>query len=145
MSEAAKTPLHLWIVGALSGLWNLFGAYDYIMTQTSNAQYLASFTDAQKAYFASFPAWMEAAWAVGVWGALAGSLLLLLRNRHAVSAFGLSLLGLLVSTLWQFGLAPVKANDIMPPEGMYLTAAIWAVAVGLVAYAIWARRRGWLR
>ena len=69
MESAARTPVHLWIVGGLSALWNAFGAYDYVMTQTRNEAYLAGFTEAQRAYFESFPALMEAAWACGVWAA----------------------------------------------------------------------------
>ena len=59
----------------------------------------------QKAFFASFPVWMKAFWAIGVWGAIAGSLLLLLRSRHAVTAFGLSLAGLAINSFWQFALS----------------------------------------
>ena len=36
----ARTPVHLWIVGILSLLWNCFGAYDYLMTRTHNMEYL---------------------------------------------------------------------------------------------------------
>ena len=97
MNSETKTPIGFWIISGLSLLWNAYGAFDYTMTQTKNAQYLAAFTPEQLAYFDSFPAWMDATWALGVWGALAGSVLLLMRNRHAVTAFGLSLLGLLVS------------------------------------------------
>ena len=86
MGETSKTPLGFWIISGLSLLWNAFGAFDYTMTQTKNAEYLAAFTPEQRTYFESFPTWMEAAWALGIWGALAGSALLLLRNRHAVTA-----------------------------------------------------------
>ena len=71
------------------GLAIVFGAFDYTMTQTKNAEYLAAFTPEQRTYFESFPTWMEAAWALGIWGALAGSALLLLRGgvlRHGDSA-----------------------------------------------------------
>ncbi len=50
-----KTPLHLWIVGVLSLLWNAFGAYDHVMTQFRNAQYLSVFTPEQMAYFDNAP------------------------------------------------------------------------------------------
>lgn len=42
--------------------------------------------------------WMETAWAIGVWGAFLGALLLLARSRHAAAAFALSLLGLAMKT-----------------------------------------------
>src|SRR5687768_11459272 len=87
MNDMVRTPLHLWIVGVIALLWNAFGCLDYILTQTNNADYLAQFTNEQRAYMESFPMWNEAAWAVGVWAALLGSLLLLLRSRWAVTAF----------------------------------------------------------
>ena len=53
------------------------------------------------AYFASFPAWVVAVWALGVWGSVAGSILLLLRSRHAPAVFALSFAGALVSFIYQ--------------------------------------------
>jgi hypothetical protein len=139
-----RTPVHLWIVAILATIWNAFGCFDYLMTQTRNADYLAHFTDPQRVYFESFPVWMEAMWAFGVWGGLAGSLLLLARSRHAVAAFGLSLAGLAASTLYQYVLtsppAEMKSGAMM---GMNL--AIWAIAIGLLVYAMRMRRAGVLR
>lgn len=135
MNITAKTPLSLWIVGGLSLVWNAFGAVDYVMTQTKNPAYLAQFTPEQRAYFDSFPAFMEAAWAVGIWGAVAGSLLLLMSSRHAVTAFGASLLGLLVSTIWQFGLSGVDVVKIFGAGPMIMSCFIWIVAIALFVYA----------
>ena len=141
-----RTPAHLWIVGLLAVLWNGFGGYDYLMTQTANADYfdMIGFTDAQRAYVESFPAWMNGAWAVGVWGGLLGALLLLARSRWAVTAFALSLLGLALGTLYQYVLSS-------PPPEMSSTfiiamnLLIWAVAIGLLIYAMRMRRAGVLR
>jgi len=138
------TPLHLWIVGVVSLLWNAFGATDYTMTMTHNAVYLQSAGAAQLAYVASFPAWAVALWALGVWGALIGSVLLLLRRRLAVAAFGLSLLGLAGSTLYQFVIAPAPA-EMHGPAMIVMNLVIWAVAIGLLVYARAMRTRGVLR
>jgi hypothetical protein len=140
----SRTPMHLWIVGVLAILWNAFGCFDYVMTQTNNSDYLAQFTDAQRAYFQSFPAWMEAAWAVGVWGALLGSLLLLIRSRHAVLAYQASLAGLLIGTVYQYGIADMP-DDMMTPAMMGVSALIWAIAIGLLVYAMRMRRSRVLR
>lgn len=139
-----RTPLHLWIVGALATVWNAFGCFDYLMTQTRNADYLAHFTDPQRAYFDSFPIWMEAVWALGVWGGLAGSLLLLARSRYAVAAFVVSLLGLAVSTVYQYVLSS-PPPDMMTGVMLGMNAAIWIVAIALLVYAVKMRGRGVLR
>lgn len=145
MEETAKTPISFWIISGLSLVWNAFGAVDYTMTQTRNAAYLAQFTPEQRTYFESFPAWMEAAWALGIWGAVAGSLLLLMRSRHAVAAFGVSLLGLLVSTIWQFGLSGADVAKIFGTGPMVMSAFIWIVAIALFVYARRKRDSGLLR
>ena len=144
MDISAKAPTQLWIVGGLATIWNAFGAFDYVMTQTRNAAYLAGFTDPQRVYFDSFPIWMEAAWAFGVWGGLLGSLLLLMRSRHAVTAFAVSLAGLALSTLYQYGLNAPPA-DMMTGAMIAMNLVIWAVAIGLLVYAMRMKARGVLR
>ncbi|HWT13482.1 MAG TPA: hypothetical protein VN231_12055 [Allosphingosinicella sp.] len=144
MDGSARTPMHLWIVGAVATLWNAFGCFDYLMTQTRNEKYLANFTDPQRVYFESFPVWMEAVWALGVWGGLAGALLLLARSRHAVTAFAVSLGGLAVSTVYQYVLSS-PPEDMTSGAMVAMNLAIWAVAIGLLVYALKMRRRGVLR
>lgn len=110
MGAAMKTPMHLWMIGALSMLWGAFGTFDYLMRQTHNAAYLAQLSDAQKAYSATFPAWAAAGWAFGVWGCLDGSLLLLARSRNAVAAFGVSLAGVLVIIAYEYVVSPIPGE-----------------------------------
>ena len=144
MNGTGRTPSHLWVVGALATLWNAFGCFDYLMTQTRNEQYLAHFTDPQRIYFDSFPVWMEFAWACGVWGGLLGSLLLLARSRHAVAAFAVSLAGLAVSTIYQYVLS-TPPPEMMAGAMLAMNLVIWAAAIGLLWYAMRMRKQGVLR
>jgi len=98
--ESHQAPLHLWIVGILSLLWNAMGCFDYLATKLRLDFYMSQFTEAQLEYFYSFPAWLSIFWALGVWGSLLGSLALLLRSRWAVALFAVSLLGMIVSTAY---------------------------------------------
>jgi hypothetical protein len=93
-TRSSKTPLHLWVIGGVTLIWNGFGAFDYLMTQLRVDAYMSSFTAEQLEYFYSYPAWAVAAWATGVWFAFGGSVALLLRSRFAVPIFAISLLGL---------------------------------------------------
>lgn len=132
LNAKRATPMSFWIVAVLSLLWNLFGCYDYLMSKLSPDSYFASMgmNAESAAYMAALPAWLTAFWALGVWGSLAGSLLLLARSRHAVAAFALSLLGLAVSQLTQaFWLHPPQAA----PVGLALT--IWSALVFFLVYA----------
>lgn len=147
MIEMVKTPWHLWLVGVLSLLWNGFGAFDFIQTTTRGEAYMraAGFDDAMVAYYEAMPGWMYAPWTLGVWGAVIGSVMLLLRLRWAVQAFGLSLLGALVSLIYG------KLIDPPPPAPPELAAMSWMpivillIAVLLFGYAFNMRKRGVLR
>ena len=143
-----SAPMHLWAVGGLSLLWNAFGATDYTMSQLRNEAWLGGAAESMGitaqdmiAYIDGFPAWMHAFWALGVWGALLGSVLLLLRKRQAVWAFGLSLLGLAVTQIYQ-ATTPQPAWADM---AVGMTVTIWAIALFLLGYAIWMRNKGVLR
>ena len=72
-------------------------------------------------------------WAFGVWGALTGSILLLARSRHAVTAFAVSLLGLLVTSAYQWLIAPPPGLRSAGEIGF--TMALWAVAIGVLVFA----------
>lgn len=102
-----RTPWHLWAVGAVAILWNGYGCYDYVMSMTGGAEYLAKagMTPDQIALYAGFPAWVTALWAIGVWGALAGSILLLLRSKWAFLVFAASFAAFLLSLLYTYGIA----------------------------------------
>ena len=138
-----KTPVHLWIVGVLSILWNAMGAFDYAATQLRFESYMSQFTQQQLDYFYSFPAWMEAAWAIAVWCALLGSVFLLLRKSWAVALFGIAILGMLVSTVYNFVLSDGLA--VMGTTGAIFTAVIWVIAILIFFYARAMQKRGVLR
>jgi hypothetical protein len=144
MEGRAKAPVHLWIVGIVSALWNAMGVTDYVMTQTRNQAWMAQMTADQIAWFDRAPVIAHASWAFGVWGALAGSLLLLARSRHAVIAFALSLAGLAVNTIYQM-MAPMPSGHMDTAAILAFHGAIWAVAIALLVYALRMRRRGVLR
>ena len=138
-----KTPAHLWIVGVLALLWNLMGAFDYVATQFKLEFYMKNFSEEQLAFFYGFPAWAVAGWAFGVWGAFVGSVGLLLRKKWAVWAFAVSLAGMIVSSIYSFGLS--DGASMMGTFEYIFTAVIWVVAIALLAYARVQANRGVLR
>lgn len=139
----SKTPWHLWIVGIASLAWSTFGAIDFTMTNTRNAAYLAQFPPEMMQIVDEFPIWSIVAWGCGVWGAVLGSILLLLRSRSAVLAYAISLAGLAVSQYYQ---ATIDMPAAMETHTMMaMTAAIWIVAIFLLWYAWRQRRAGVLR
>ncbi len=144
MTEALRKPVHLWIVGIVSALWNAIGATDYVMTQIRHPSWMSEMTPDQVAWFDMASPIAYASWAFGVWGALLGSLLLLASSRHAVTAFIVSLLGLAVNTVYQL-LQPMPSGHMDSAMMIALHVAIWAVGIALLLYALAMRRRGVLR
>lgn len=145
MIQTVKTPWHLWLVAGLALLWNGFGAFDSFMSLTQGDPYLRSMgmTEAQIAYFHRFPAWMSVAWVVGTWGGLAGAILLLLRRRWALWAFGASFVGVLATIYYTFICSPDGAEVMGGNTAM--TGVITTIAVLLIGYAWFMTRRGVLR
>lgn len=129
-----KTPIHLWIVGVVSLLWNAMGALDYTMTKLQNEQYMAALTPEQLEYIYAFPAWAVACWATAVWGALLGSVLLLARNRWAYPVFVVSFVAMVLTTIYNFVLS--DGLEVMGGAGpLAFSALIFIVACALVWYS----------
>ena len=135
-----KTPVHLWIIGVLALLWNLMGAFDYVATQLKLEFYMSQFSPEQLAYFYGFPAWAVAGWAFGVWGAVVGSIGLLLRKKWSIWAFAVSLAGMLVSSIYTLGLS--DGAQMMGTGGVIFSVVIWVVAIFLLVYARAMANRG---
>jgi hypothetical protein len=128
-----RTPVHLWIIGVLALLWNMMGAFDYLATKLQLDFYMSQFSEEQLAYFYGFPAWVVAAWAFGVWGALAGSVGLLLRRKWSVWAFVVSIAGMVVTTIYNFGMT--NGAEIMGSGAMAFSVIIWVISIFLVVYS----------
>jgi len=144
MADNVKAPWHFWAIGGAALLWNGFGAYDYVMTKTRGDAYMraAGMTDAQIAHLGAMPAWMTAVWAIGVWGAVLGTLLLLLRNKLAVPVFVASLAAFVASLVYGYMIAPIPDASAMLAV---MQAVIFAGCVFFVWYAMRASRLGILR
>lgn len=142
--STVAVPVHLWVVGVVSLLWNAFGAMDYLMTQLQVEAYMSQFTPEQITYFYGFPAWVGAAWALGIWGSVAGSALILLRSRWAVWAFAFSIFGLIGTSIYTLVLTDGIA--IMGGVGpLIFTVVVWVITIALFLYARAMRARGVLR
>ena len=138
----AATPRHFWIVAVVSLAWNAFGAFDYTMSHLQGETYYRQMgmTDAQIALMDAYPSWMHAVWAIGVWGSVVGSILLLLRMRWAFHAFALSTLGA----------AGALAYNLVTPEAMaamspVMPVVIVAICLFFVWYSWTMTKRGVLR
>lgn len=145
---SARAPTRLWVVGALALLWNAFGAYDYLMTRTKGADYVDTMMpgtgEAMMAYINSFPLWASFGWGLGVWMGLAGSILLLMRHRLAVIAFGLSLAGAILGIGYQL-MRPADIPQMHDGFNGVVPYLIILIALALYLYSRALLRKGLLR
>ena len=148
-NNSTRPPVHLWIIGAIATAWNAFGCYDYFMTRTQGATYIKSMMptvdgDAMMAYINGFPIWASIGWGLGVWGGLAGSILLLVRHRWAVATLGLSFVGAVLGLGYQIA-NPADIAETHQGFNGVVPYLIIAVALGLFVYARAMRIKGVLR
>lgn len=143
-TESNRTPWHLWVIGVLALLWSGMGAFDYLMTQTQNADYMSKFSQEQLDFFYGFPTWIEAFWAIGVWGGVLGALLLLFRRRLAVWVFLASFVSAAITTFQNYVLS--NGLEVMGDAmSVGFTVLILVVALGLYFYARAMAQRGVIR
>jgi len=135
-----RTPVHLWVVGVLSLLWNLMGAFDYLATRLKLDFYMSQFSEEQLAYFYGFPAWAVSGWAFAVWGAVVGSIGLLLRRKWSVWAFAVALAGMAVSSIYTFGVS--NGAEMMGSGAVIFSVVIWMISIFLLVYAWSQAKRG---
>ena len=144
----SRTPIHLWIIG-LSLLWSCFGAYDYLMTRMRDTDYIASAMpgvdpQAALAWIDRFPLYAQLGWGLGVWMGLLGSVMLLVRSRWAVGAYGLSLVGAVLGLGYQIVAAP-PLEGAHGPMMTVMPYVIILLALGLFLYARAMAKKGLLR
>ena len=139
-STTGKAPWHLWVIGVLTLLWNSVGIMSYLATRMDKLESLGMTAD-QIAYFASYPLWANAFWALGVWCAFAGSILLLLRSRWAVASLIVAVAGLVGTSLYQHVLTQTPESLQNP----VLAISIWVITALMLWYAVKMRSAGVLR
>ena len=140
MTDAQKAPKQFWIISIVALLWNLMGAYDYLMTQTRNEAYMAKFTPEQLEFFYGFPLLVVSAWAIAVWGGVLGAILLLMRKGVAVWVLLASFLCMVVTTIHNFFIS--DGGKVMGSAGVIFSVIIFVIALGLVLYARTMKSRG---
>lgn len=148
--DAVGAPWHLWVVGILALMFTAFGAYDYLMSQLGDRAYIGAAvepfgidTDVAVAYFSTFPLWADFVWAIGVWGAVAGSMLLLARRAWAYPVYLASLAGLVITNV--YGVANPVPGMTDSSMSYAMIAVVAAVMVALALYARAQKDRGVLR
>jgi hypothetical protein len=149
MSEPQGTrtpgrPWHLRVIGIVGGLWSAIGVISFVLTQMNVEAVMSRFPPQQREYFASFPLWAVAFWAIGVFSGVIGCVLLLLENRLAFHLLLASVIGMIVTNLG--GLFLLGGMEVMgETDALGFTVFPIIVAAVLAYYARAMSKKGVLR
>ena len=129
------------LIGGLGLLWNAYGVVQFAgaVTATEESLIATGLTGEQAAVMAHLPLWMTLAFAIGVFGGLAGSALLMLRRALALPVLVASLAAYVV--LYIGDIAKGVFAVMGAPQVIILTVVV-AIAAGLVAATRHFARRG---
>lgn len=141
-SSEVRPGLGYWIAALASLAWNSFGGVDYLMSKLRNMEYLTSAMGSEEAakemlaLLDAMPIWAHFLWGLGVWSSVLGSILLLMRSRHAASIFLVSLVAAALSFAYQSTLTFPAALDTTVNKIMPLV-----ILGGILVQWWWARRQ----
>ena len=139
VGECPSAPWHLWAVGVLTLLWNSIGGFSYTMTRLGQLEALGM-GEAEIAFFASYSPIANTFWAMGGWGAITCSVLVLLRSRFAFHAICVAIIGLIGSNYYQY-----TADVPESLQSAVLPILIWSTPVFLFFYTRSQSQAGVLR
>lgn len=142
MSDATKLPTWFWVVSGIALVWNLMGVMAYLGQATMGPEDFAQMSDAKRELFENIPAWVTGAFAIAVFGGLAGSIGLLLRKAWAGIAFMASLAGVGLQQIHNFFLS--NAVEVMGAEAIVGPVIVIIGAVALVWFSNMVKGKGWL-
>ena len=106
-----KPHFSFWIIASAGVVWNLMGCLNYIVQ--TNPKSVSLMPEVYQMIITGRPAWATAAFAIGVFGGAVGCLLLLLRKRVAEFVLGLSLIGVLVTSVFTVRVIGVEPSTVL--------------------------------
>jgi hypothetical protein len=126
-----------WGLAGFGLIWSALGVFQFWTSTTSTPDMLmaSGLTRAQAESYAQLPLWMNVAFATGVFGGIAGSVLLLTRRRAALLPLMASLVGYLILYAGDVALgifALFGASQV----------AILSFVVAVAALLLWLARSG---
>jgi hypothetical protein len=137
---AAAAPSWFRIVGWAAVVWNAFGVVMYLSSVGLFGDPTAGLSAAERAAAESIPASITAAFAIGTFAGLIGSLGLAMAKRWAWPMLLLSLVALVVLEGWI-----VFLSGHAEAFGLAIPISVTVIAVILAFVAHRARSEGWLR
>jgi hypothetical protein len=132
----SRAPWHVWLVGGLAFLWYVSGTVTIQLAQLGK---LPGLRPDEIAYYATKPAGLVLLTAIGTYGSVVGTVLLLLRERAAVPAFSVALASILAADAIE--LANGSSRAYANTGAAIVTGVVVVIGVGMLVYARAMQRR----
>jgi cell division protein FtsX len=133
-----KPSIWYWVICVLGLLWSCGGAFDYVMTRTQNADYMAQFPPELLDYYYNMPLLLDFTWPLAVWCGFIGWALMLLRRQWSVPLFLVSFVAMLIN----FGYMFFDGGLALQAQHLGATSyAMTAMVILLGVFALWFSRR----
>ncbi len=141
---SSSFPKWFWVAAALGFAWNIFGVVQFFSTFGGTRESLmhGGMTQPQADLYLRLPLWMTVSFAVGVFGGVVGSILLLLRRSFAVPVFLVSLVA--YGVLYVGDITQGVFAAFGTPQVVILTTVV-LIAIALLWLALHFRKLGMLR
>jgi CHASE2 domain-containing sensor protein len=137
-----KPPVWFWVVSVLALIWNLMGAFNYLMQAYMTDEMKAELPEDQLALMESTPSWVTAAFAIAVWGGVLGCIALLLRKKWAKPVLLISLIGILAQMSYSFFMS--NSMEVYGTTATVMSIIVIIIGIALVYFARGAHNRGWI-
>ena len=131
-----------WVVAILALIWNVIGAMAYLVDAFMSTEALAQLPEEQRLLYETRPAWVTTSFAIAVWSGVLGAIALLLRKKWAITAFIISLIGVLAQNVYQFFLS--NTFEVMGTSAMILPVIIIIISVLLILFLKNTLKKGYL-
>jgi len=142
-TQAMKLPVWFWVIAGVALLWNLMGVASYFGQVTISDEAIAALPAAEQALYKNTPAWATASFAIAVFSGAAGCILLLLRNRLAVFAFGLSLISIIIQM--SYWLLMTNSIAVYGPGGATMPVLVIVIGALLLWFSMSSKTKGWFK
>ncbi|GGW81653.1 hypothetical protein [Alteromonas halophila] len=132
-----------YVIATLALIWNLLGCMAFVADLMVSEEDIARLSEAEQAMYAARPVWAVIGTGMAVILGALGCIAMLLRQRWAVAAFYLSLIGLIAQDIHLFLLSDAVA--IYGATVPVMQTLVLLIAIALILWSRKASSRGILR
>ena len=144
MTDSTNKPTTaFWIISIIALIWNLMGVNAYIQQAYNTESHQAMFPDPKQLEIVNnLPAWLTAVFAIAVFAGALGCLFLLLRKKLAKSLLMLSLLAVIIQTVYNVFIN--EGKEFYEAFQNIMLIMIPLLSIFLVWYSKDVAKKGWL-